>query len=43
MVFDIGWLIEAWEDLPEPNIQDRIIALGLLLAEAEAEVEEVKP
>ena len=32
---DVDWIMAEFEAIPEPNIQDRLIACGLLAAQAD--------
>ena len=40
MEFDITWIVQAFDEIQDPDIQDRITALGLLAAEVEARTEQ---
>jgi len=37
----ISWIEQEFNTIPEPNIQDRIIALGMLIAELESQLTEM--
>lgn len=40
MNLQIDWLINAWESIEEPSLQDRLIACGFLAAELEDALQE---